>query len=58
MAKPKKEKNPAPPPLIRLRGPNGIAIYPLMTQQPDGSWEIANPEELKKLLQIDLTGLK
>jgi hypothetical protein len=58
MAEPTKERKSDSPPLIRLRSPQGIAIYPRMVRQPDGSWEIKNPEELKKLLQINLKDLK
>ena len=35
-----KEKDQAPPPLVR----------PKMEQGPDGEWEIADPEGIKKIL--------
>ena len=58
MTKPKQEKKPAPPPMMRLKGPHGMVIYPLMVQQPDGSWEISEPEAVKRLLQADPNKLK
>jgi hypothetical protein len=58
MAKPKKEKTPAPPPIVRLRGPHGMVVYPLMVQQPDGSWEVSEPEAVKRLLQTNPNKLK
>ena len=52
-----KQLTTARPPLLRMEGPKGLVVYPAMKKMTNGSWEIANPEGLKKILKMDPSGL-
>jgi len=46
-----------PPPLVRLKGKNGLVIYPKMVPDGKGGWTPAEPELLKVALTMDTTNL-
>lgn len=38
------------PPLTRLIGPSGLAVYPTMKSDGLGGWQVADPDEVCRLL--------
>jgi len=38
------------PPVVRMVGPGGFAVYPRMEPDGLGGWQVSNPEEICRLL--------
>ena len=43
-------------PCIRLEGENGLVVYPKMKKTADGGYEIAKPDAVKRLLNLNVNG--
>ena len=54
----KKKEETASPPLFCVKGMGGARIYPHMKLNANGEWEIADPETIKALQNVDLSKLK